>query len=161
MQKKGAIEFSMTTIMVIIIGVDVLALGLAWIQGTFKDIGDITDEAFEQARAQISARATTDNPLVVSNSNLRLNKGEETVLAVGYLNSVSPPGQIQASLDVTTITQSDITKDTDSKTIQPGKVWEWKIIVKAKDTATGSEVGEIVVTVDGIKKAIPISIIYE
>ena len=49
MDKKGAIEFSMTTIMVVIIGVAVLALGLAWIRGTFSQVGDITEGSLEAA----------------------------------------------------------------------------------------------------------------
>lgn len=49
MDKKGAIEFSMTTIMVIIIGVAVLALGLAWIRGTFTQVSTITEEALANA----------------------------------------------------------------------------------------------------------------
>ena len=49
MNKKGAIEFSMTTIMVIIIGVAVLALGLTWIRGTFTQVGTITESALENA----------------------------------------------------------------------------------------------------------------
>jgi len=49
MDKKGAIEFSMTTIMVIIIGVAVLALGLTWIRGTFTQVGTITESALANA----------------------------------------------------------------------------------------------------------------
>ena len=49
MNKKGAIEFSMTTIMVVIIGVAVLALGLAWIRGTFEQVGTITEGSLEAA----------------------------------------------------------------------------------------------------------------
>ncbi|MBI2105714.1 hypothetical protein HYT56_02645 [Candidatus Woesearchaeota archaeon] len=49
MQKKGAIEFSMTTIMVIIIGVAVLALGLAWVRGTFKSVSTLTESSLDNA----------------------------------------------------------------------------------------------------------------
>lgn len=49
MNKKGAIEFSMTTIMVIIIGVAVLALGLTWIRGTFTQVGTLTETSLENA----------------------------------------------------------------------------------------------------------------
>jgi hypothetical protein len=47
--KKGAIEFSMTTIMVVIIGVAVLALGLTWIRSTFEQVGGITEGSLEAA----------------------------------------------------------------------------------------------------------------
>jgi len=49
LNNKGAIEFSMTAIMVIIIGVAVLALGLAWVRGTFSQVGTITDVALQNA----------------------------------------------------------------------------------------------------------------
>ncbi|MAG45328.1 MAG: hypothetical protein CMH63_00970 [Nanoarchaeota archaeon] len=49
MDKKGAIEFSMTTIMVIIIGVAVLSLGIAWVRGTFTQVGEITESALDTA----------------------------------------------------------------------------------------------------------------
>jgi len=49
MNKKAAIEFSMTTIMVIIIGVAVLALGLTWVRGTFTQVGQLTEVSLENA----------------------------------------------------------------------------------------------------------------
>ena len=49
MIKRGAIEFSMTTIIVIIIGVALLALGLIWISGTFSKLDTITESALENA----------------------------------------------------------------------------------------------------------------
>ena len=53
MQKKGAIEFSMTTIMVVIIGVAVLALGLAWIRGTFQQVGVLTEQSLDAAETVV------------------------------------------------------------------------------------------------------------
>jgi len=59
MQKKGAIEFSMTTIMVVIIGVAVLALGLAWVRGTFKQIDELTESSLENAETILGEVAFT------------------------------------------------------------------------------------------------------
>jgi len=59
MQKKGAIEFSMTTIMVVIIGVAVLALGLAWVRGTFKQIDELTKSSLENAETILGEVAFT------------------------------------------------------------------------------------------------------
>src|SRR3989344_6348069 len=59
MQKKGAIEFSMTTIMVVIIGVAVLALGLAWVRGTFKQIDELTKTSLENAETILGEVAFT------------------------------------------------------------------------------------------------------
>ena len=59
MDKKGAIEFSMTTIMVIIIGVAVLALGLTWIRGTFSSVNILTEEALAGAETIVSELGAT------------------------------------------------------------------------------------------------------
>ena len=52
-QKKGAIELSMTTIIVIILGITLLSLGLIWVKGTFGDITRLSRSAFEQADGDI------------------------------------------------------------------------------------------------------------
>ena len=38
-QKRGAIELSITTIVVVVIGITLLTLGLRWITTTMDDIG--------------------------------------------------------------------------------------------------------------------------
>ena len=52
--KRGAIELSMTTIIVIIIGITLLSLGLIWVRGTFKNVTDLSEQSFEQAEGAIS-----------------------------------------------------------------------------------------------------------
>lgn len=52
--KKGAIELSMTTIIVIIIGITLLSLGLIWVRTTFKNVEDLSKKAFEKADGAIS-----------------------------------------------------------------------------------------------------------
>lgn len=54
LNKKAAIELSMTTIIVIIIGITILSLGLLWVRGTFKDITRLSGDAFKQADGAIS-----------------------------------------------------------------------------------------------------------
>ena len=53
MNKKGAIEFSMTTIMVVVIGVAVLALGLTWIRSTFTQVGTLTEQSLDAAETVV------------------------------------------------------------------------------------------------------------
>lgn len=48
--KKGAIEFSLTTILVIIIGIIVLSLAINWVRTTFRGVSGITDEAIASAQ---------------------------------------------------------------------------------------------------------------
>src|SRR3989338_5258429 len=54
LNKRAAIELSMTTIVVIILGITLLSLGLLWVRGTFKDITRLSDDAFRQADGAIS-----------------------------------------------------------------------------------------------------------
>ena len=59
MIKRGAIEFSMTTIIVIIIGVALLALGLVWISGTFSKLDTITESSLENAETILGESSFT------------------------------------------------------------------------------------------------------
>jgi hypothetical protein len=138
MDKKGAIEFSMTTIMVIIIGVAVLALGLTWIRGTFTQVGDITDAAFESAKDQLRAELTSSDPLGISPSTLSLKPGESTTVAVGFLNGLAPPSGISdASISVASATGLDTPViDGSVKQISPGEVFNWRTVIKASSSAT-------------------------
>lgn len=54
MNKRGAVELSMTTIIIIIIGITILSLGLFWIRSTFTKVGELTASAFEQGETEIA-----------------------------------------------------------------------------------------------------------
>jgi len=48
MQKKGALELSITTIVVVVIGVTILTLGLVFVKGMFDKLGGTTTKIFQQ-----------------------------------------------------------------------------------------------------------------
>ena len=160
MQKKGAIEFSMTTIMVIIIGVVVLALALAWVRGTFKDISGITEEAFEGAKEQLRAELTSQDPLGISPSTLSLKSGESTTVAVGFLNGLSPAKDITTAVISVTDPNSiiGVTVDGGVKTITSGEIFNWRIIIKATGSSGQSTVASVKVTSDDITREKPLVI---
>jgi len=71
MNKKGAIELSMNTIIIIVMGVVLLSLGLMFVRGIFSQVEGLSKSAFETADAEIgimsNARCLTegvDIPLV-------------------------------------------------------------------------------------------------
>ena len=66
MQKKGAIELSMTTIIVIVMGVTLLILGLVFIRNIFGRIGGLTEEAFSSAEKEIQQRMGASDRIYVS-----------------------------------------------------------------------------------------------
>ena len=73
MNKKGAIEFSMTTIMVVIIGVTVLALGLTWIRGTFEQVGGITEGSLEAAETVVGEVAFSGKVSAPASINMKVD----------------------------------------------------------------------------------------
>ena len=149
MDKKGAIEFSMTTIMVIIIGVAVLALGIAWVRGAFTNISDITEDAFESAKEQLRAELTSQSPMGISPSTISLKPGESTTIAVGFLNAVSPAVDIKETLEVEDVGNIvELTFDNEEKTLTTGEVFNWRVIVKATGDIGNSGIVRIKATGD-------------
>jgi len=53
MNKKGALELSVSTIIIIVIGVTLLVLGLVFVQGTFRKVTELSEGAFRAADEQI------------------------------------------------------------------------------------------------------------
>ena len=52
--KKGAIELSMNTIIIVVIGITVLTLGLRWIYGVFTNLEDKSNQIDEMTQAQLN-----------------------------------------------------------------------------------------------------------
>ncbi|MBT4630627.1 hypothetical protein HOC06_00165, partial [Candidatus Woesearchaeota archaeon] len=61
--KKGAIEMSMTTIIVVVIGITLLSLGLVWVKTIFDNLQGTTVDAFDQVDAAIGELGTINSPL--------------------------------------------------------------------------------------------------
>ena len=64
--KKGAIELSMTTIIVIVIGVTLLILGLVFVRGIFEKARGLSEEAFSSAEKEIQQRMGATDKMYVS-----------------------------------------------------------------------------------------------
>lgn len=93
--KKGAIELSITTIVVVVIGITLLALGLAWVSGIFEKLRGTTASAFEKVDAEVSeilGGSGVTRPLTVSPSRITLNKGKVNTAKITIANIV--PGAL-------------------------------------------------------------------
>ena len=87
MDKKGAVELSMTTIIIIVIGITILSLGLVWIRSVFSDVGELTSGAFEQGNTQIAEIfGGTDQPVALSPSETKIAQGETTTATLAINN---------------------------------------------------------------------------
>ena len=113
MQKKGAIEFSMTTIMVVIIGVAVLALGLAWVRGTFKQIDELTKSSLENAETILGEVAFTGK--ISAPATITMDKKDAKKFRVLVRNT-------QASEDTFTLAIPDATLTCVSTQVPAGPV---------------------------------------
>ena len=101
--KRGAIELSMTTIIVIVIGVILLTLGLVWVRGVFSDVTDISDDAFTRARDIISGIENVNSLLTLIPEEIDLAQGKDEVVKVVIANFEEDP----ISVKVTTNTGDD------------------------------------------------------
>lgn len=99
MDKKGAVELSMTTIIIIVIGITILSLGLVWIRSVFSDVSTISSGAFDQANSEIDELfAGTDQAVGVSPSQLTISQGDTDQASLAINNLESSDVQVSASV---------------------------------------------------------------
>ena len=84
--KKAAIEMSITTIIVIVLGVTLLILGLAWIRNLFGKIGGLTEEAFRVAEQEIQERMATDQKFYIPGTEFEVKIGKSITIPTGVQN---------------------------------------------------------------------------
>ena len=84
--KKGAIEMSMTTIIIIIIGVVILSLGLVFVQQIFSKSKILTENTFEKAEKSIVDFGKITEPLTITSDKIDLELGKNKVVEVILAN---------------------------------------------------------------------------
>ena len=146
LNKKAAIELSMTTIIVIIMGITLLSLGLIWIRGTFSEVTSLSKGAFEKAEGAISdIFEEVDQPIYVSPPSLEIE--QETTQTVQFIITNFEQEQIKAKANVKSSDNklnclfADTLK-TESKeyTLKSGKQVKIKVIVDEKGSPLGTKV---------------------
>ena len=85
MNKKGAIELSMTTIIVIVVGVVILSLGLMFVRGVFSKVETLSGGAFEEAENVLNDIATHDQEVTVP-STVSVKQGEQKTFRIWIVN---------------------------------------------------------------------------
>ncbi|MFH1376384.1 MAG: hypothetical protein ABIH25_01995 [Candidatus Woesearchaeota archaeon] len=103
--KSGAIELSVTTIIVVVIGITLLTLGLVWVQNIFKDLGEVSDNSFARAKQLIEGIEKIDKPLSIIPSPIEVEQNGEEVAIVVIANfeqetKVVTVGMVQPENDV-------------------------------------------------------------
>ena len=130
MDSKGAIEFSMTTIIVIIIGVAVLALGLTWIRGTFSQIGTISESALDNAETVLGTIGS--NGKIGVPTTILMDKNDAKSYRVYLRNIESNPITVNA---LASLSKSIISPNCDIKIVPDGTIAD-NILISEGDTIT-------------------------
>lgn len=166
--KKAAIEMSMTTIIVIVLGVVLLILGLVFVQFIFKKTTSLAEGAFEKAEGQIGDFSEVSKPLMITPDRIDLEKGESKIVVVVMANFKEE--KANAKLKVTTKEATDNlactfedTSSTESDTypIPSGEFRSVKLLVDSKETGTtGNKNCKVVATGlgEGIQDTVSIRI---
>ena len=81
--KKGAIELSMTTIIVVVLGITLLTLGLTFIKNIFLDTGDISDTAFGEADRMVREMMASNEAFYISTVSVDLKPGKTKIIGIG------------------------------------------------------------------------------
>ena len=85
--KKGAIEMSMTTIIVIVLGVTLLILGLVFIRNIFSKTSGLAEEAFGSAEKEIQQRlGATDEMYISGGLRWELEPGKSAARLIAIQN---------------------------------------------------------------------------
>ena len=145
-QKKGAIELSITTIIVIILGVTLLSLGLIWIRSTFRNIGDISESAFQKADGAISdILENVDETIVVSPPSIKLEQNAVETVQFIVTNREETPQNVKATVQSSDkfvqCSFADTLKTTSKEyKLESGKQVKIKVIVQEKGGPLGLKV---------------------
>jgi len=90
--KKGALELSVNTIVVIVIGVTLLTLGLVFVRGIIDQTKDISDRAFQQANQELDALGGgATEILTIAPQTVRVDAGDTTGFTVLIKNVEQNP----------------------------------------------------------------------
>ena len=152
-KKKGAIELSMTTIIVIIMGVTLLSLGLVWVRGTFKEIQDLSDSSLSKGKEAISdIFSDVSDPVTLIPEKLELAQGSvETVeLIIANFGEETIKAKAKISVEDKTVDCKFAgTNKLESKeyTITSGKQVSVQMIVQERNGPLGVKVCNVDVPV--------------
>lgn len=115
--KKGALELSMNTIIIIIIGVTILSLGLLFVRGIFKQVESLSKSAFETADAEIGQISNVDKPLTLVPKDISVEQGSAETVEVIIANF--EPNEINIQVTATPPTNNPKIDCSFADTMQP------------------------------------------
>src|SRR3989344_7026761 len=103
-EKKGAIELSMTTIVVVVIGITILTLGLKWIYNIFGGLESQRQKLIEATEEQIrDTFGQTNEPINLLTSSITIKQSEFYDLGAGIKNTFGETHTFSYTIDATDV----------------------------------------------------------
>ncbi len=99
--KKGALELSVNTIVVIVIGVTLLTLGLVFVRGIFSQLEDISDATFNRADDLLGGIEEVNDPVTVLPSQIEIEQGKDDVVKLVLANLEDREESLSLTVKVT------------------------------------------------------------
>jgi len=96
-RKQGALDLSLTTIVVLIFAITVLSLGLVFIRGLFQAATENITGAIDKGNLEIPP--TNQDPFTLSSSQLNIRRGGKEDIQIGLLNRGTQRLQYRLSVD--------------------------------------------------------------
>lgn len=147
--RRGALELSMNTIVVIVIAAIVLSLGIVFVKNIFPKLEIFSGKAFEQAEGEIDKLGTSSGELLtLSPSETEVKKGSSTTTKVIVANQETEPlsFKLKSTSQDSTLRCifADTLKDTSKQyNLDSGEEATVKMIIDEKNGALGMKVCSI------------------
>ncbi len=86
LNKKGALELSIQTIVIIVIAMTILGLGLAFVRSQFEQVSTISTEVQQQVREQITGQLRASGEKISFPRDITFTRGEPKTITLGVQN---------------------------------------------------------------------------
>ncbi|MFH1637335.1 MAG: hypothetical protein ABIB71_02825 [Candidatus Woesearchaeota archaeon] len=145
MKKKGAIELSMTTIIVVVIGITLLILGIKFVYDTMGDVSGLSRTVFEGTQSEIqSLFGKSEDPINVNPTSMQLEQGNAGEIKVYIRNGGQTGGAFSYTLQVTDLPDEEdkayaedwFIADESPADLESGQIFEDVVAVDIPDDAT-------------------------
>ena len=146
MNKKGALELSMNTIIIIVIGVVILSLGLMFVRGVFTQTIDLSDKVFAGANKELDdLGGNINSALILSPDTVRVKAGQTSgfLIQVTNLEEGVPysglTGTLQTSGQGVICEFTDGTTQANIRDLVPGAEDRLKVFVRSQKGSIGTK----------------------
>lgn len=154
--KKGALQLGISTIVVLVIAMVLIAVGVSLIRGLTGIGEEKLASAFEVG--DFGLQPTRDDPLVLQDGQIDIKAGTTEFVRVGFYNKESSPVE-EASIDLDTCTGgltegTNVTIDSLAQTIPGGETAGYETVVKVVSGTTQGIYTCQIKLVDSAKKVV-------